>query len=153
MVVTSLVLPLSVAVLFVVLWFPKYYSSIRYTLTDKEIVVERGVFWKMKSIVPYNRITNIDVVQGPLARRYRLGTVKIQTAGFSTGGGSAPRVAEAVILNVKNFEEIKDTVMGFVRGIKPRAVEAEPEEAHQENVDQQILKELQQIRETLEKKL
>jgi len=146
-----LLLPVLVAVLFTAFWIQKYYSSIRYAFTNNEVVVEKGVYWKRKSFVPYNRITNIEIVQGPIARRFGLGTVRIQTAGFSAGGGgTATHIAEAVVLNVKNFEELKDTIMNFIRKLKPVAVEAEAEVAAPENISQQILDELRKIRETLE---
>jgi len=102
-----------------------------------------------KSLVPYNRITNIEIVQGPIARRFGLGTVRIQTAGFSAGGGTT-HIAEAVILNVKNFEELKDTIMNFIRKLRPAAVETEAEVAAPENISRQILNELRKIREVLE---
>jgi len=141
--------PVLVAALFTAYWIPKYCSSIRYTFTNNEVVVEKGVYWKRKSLVPYNRITNIEIVQGPIARRFGLGTVRIQTAGFSAGGGTT-HIAEAVILNVKNFEELKDTIMNFVRKLRPAAVEAEAEVAAPENISRQILNELRKIREVLE---
>jgi len=143
--------PVLVAVSFTAFWISKYYYSIRYTFTNNEVVVEKGVYWKRKSFVPYNRITNIDIVQGPIARHFGLGTVRVQTAGYSAGGGGTTHVAEAVILNVKNFEELKDTIMNFVRKLKPVAVEAEAEVAAPENVSQQILNELRKIREALER--
>lgn len=144
----SLFVPLIIFVLFTAYWIPRYYSSIRYLLTEDEIVVERGVYWKRKSFVPYNRITNINVVQGPLVRRLGLGTVRIQTAGFS-GSSTGTRVAEAVVLNVENFEELKDTIMVFVRRLRPVAVEAEP--AVPEGYGNRILDELRRIREVLER--
>jgi len=151
LVITGVLLsPVLVAVLFTAFWITKYYSSIRYAFTNNEVVVEKGVYWKRKSFVPYNRITNIDIVQGPIARHFGLGTVRIQTAGYSAGGGGTAHVAEAVILNVKNYEELKDTIMNFIRKLKPVAVEAEAEVAAPENISRQILNELRKIRETLE---
>lgn len=152
LVITAVLLsPVLVAVLFTAFWISKYYSSIRYAFTNNEVVVERGVYWKRKSFVPYNRITNIEIVQGPLARLFGLGTVRIQTAGYSAGGGgTTTHIAEAVILNVKNFEELKDMIMNFVRKLKPVAVEAEAEVAAPENISRQILNELRKIREILE---
>jgi len=144
--------PVLVAVLFTAFWIPKYYSSIRYAFANNEVVIERGVYWKRKSFVPYNRITNIDIVQGPLARRFGLGTIRVQTAGYSAGGGGTTHVAEAVLLNVKNFEELKDTIMNFVRRLKPVAVEAEAEVAAPEDISKQILNELRKIREILEER-
>jgi len=146
----SLLTPFFSVVGFVAFWIRRYCSSISYLFTEDEIIAERGVWWKRKSVVPYNRITNIDVIQGPLSRRFGLGTVRVQTAGYSgTGGGG--RVAELSILGVKNFEEIKDFITNLVRGIKPIAVEAEAEPTTLRNLILQILTELRKIREAIEK--
>jgi membrane protein YdbS with pleckstrin-like domain len=151
-IMVALLLPLLVVVCFTAFWIQKYYSSITYILTNDEIVVEKGVWWKRKSYVPYNRTTNISVVQGPIARRFGLGTVRVQTAGFSGGGSAGGRVAEAVILGVKNFEEIRNVIIGFVKRVRPVAVEAEAEAPAPRGVDQQILNELRRIRKALESK-
>lgn len=148
----ALLFPLLVIVSFTAFWIQKYYSSIIYILTNDEIIAEKGVWWKNKSFVPYNRITNISVVQGPIARHFGLGTVRVQTAGFSGGGSAGGRVAEVVIFGVKNFEEIRNVIMGFVKRVRPVAVEAEAEAPAPRSVDQQILNELRKIREALESK-
>jgi len=101
--------------------------------------------------VPYNRITNISIYQGPISRHYGLGKLSIQTAGFSGTSSSGAKVAEAVIFGVKNFEEIKDVIINFVRGIRPEAVEAEAELKPSKDMNQQILAELRKIRKTLQK--
>lgn len=151
-IMVALLLPLLVVVCFTAFWIQKYYSSITYILTNDEIVVEKGVWWKRKSFVPYNRTTNISVVQGPIARQFGLGTVRVQTAGFSGGGSAGGRVAEAVILGVKNFQEIRNVIIGFVKRVRPVAVEAEAEAPAPRGVDQQILNELRRIRKALESK-
>jgi len=153
-VAASLLVPLFLVIVFAGYWINQYYASISYALTDHEIVVHKGIWWKKKSFVPYNRITNINIVQGPISRRFQLGTVLIQTAGFSGGTSSAGglKPAEAIILGVKNFEEIKDKVMNFVRRFKPVAVEAQTEAMAPENVNRQILAELKKISKALEKK-
>jgi len=152
-VVVSLLVPLFFSIVFLWYWINQYYASISYALTDHEIVVHRGVWWKKKSFVPYNRITNINLVQGPVSRHFQLGTVLIQTAGFSGGTSSAGglRPAEAIILGVKNFEEIKDKIMNSVRRASPVAVEAQAEAVATEDVNRQILAELKKISKALEK--
>jgi len=139
---------------FVALWIPKYHSSISYISTQSEIVVERGVWWKHKSTVPYNRITNIDIVQGPISRRFGLGNVRVQTAGYHAYGGpyGGGLVAEASIFGVKDFEEIRDFIMNMVRRLRPVAVEAGVEAAVPEEATRQMLAELRKIREILEKR-
>ena len=130
-------------------WIPRFCSSIRYVLEDDKVVVVKGVWWKSKSFVPYNRITNVNVYQGPVSRRFGLGKVSIQTAGFSGASSGGGKVAEAVVFGIKNFEEVKDLVMGFVKGLKPQAVEAEAKPS--EDINQLILTELRKIRKALEK--
>lgn len=41
-------------------------------------------------IVPYNRITNLDIRQGPVMRILGLSTLSIQTAGYS--GQAIPEI-------------------------------------------------------------
>jgi len=132
-------------------WIPKFHSSITYVLEDDKITVTRGVWWKTKSFVPYNRITNINIYQGPISRRFGLGRLSIQTAGFSGTSSSGAKVAEAVIFGVKNFEEIKDIIINYVKGIRPEAIEAEAETQPTKGMNQQILAELRKIRKALQK--
>lgn len=145
-------LPLLVIIAFITYWIPKFCSSLSYLLGENDIIIERGVWWKRKSIVPYNRVTNIDVVQGPLSRFFGLGKVSIQTAGFSSGGSSSSaKVAEAAISGTKNFEEVKDFVVSRVRRFRPMTVEAEADHIATKDVSLKILQELKRIRKGLEK--
>ena len=50
---------------FVAYWIQRYCDSISYMLTNEEVIVERGVWWRMKHVVPYSRVMSIDVIQGP----------------------------------------------------------------------------------------
>ena len=73
LIIISLIsIPFILIVLFIAFWIPKLYSSISYSLSESDIVIEKGGWWKRKNIVPYNRVTNIDVVQGPLSRHFAL---------------------------------------------------------------------------------
>jgi membrane protein YdbS with pleckstrin-like domain len=144
--------PIIVIIVFTIFWIPKFHSSLSYLLTESDIITKKGVWWKRKSIVPYNRITNVEVIQGPLSRRLGLGKVSIQTAGFSSGGSSgSAKVAEAVILGIKNFEEVKDFVMANVKRFRPMAVEAEYEVTTMGDIHFKILEELKKIRKSLER--
>ena len=145
--------PLLVVSGFVLHWIPRFHSSITYVLEDDKITVTKGVWWKTKSFVHYNRITNINIYQGPISRHFGLGKLSIQTAGFSGAGSSGGRIAEAVIFGVKNFKEIKDIIIKFVRGMKPEAIEAEAEAEVKlsKGVNKQILAELRKIRKAVEK--
>lgn len=147
---SSTIFPFLAIVFSIAVWVPKYYSSISYEFTEDEIVVERGVYWKHKSTVPYNQVTNIDIVQGPISRRFDIGKVRVQTAGYSTtSSGGAP--AEAQIFGVKDYEDIRNFLLTKVKGLKPKAIEAEAEIPMPKEATQDMLAELRRIRELLER--
>ena len=106
-------------IIFAGAWIPKYYNSIAYKLTEHEIIWRRGVWFKYTGIVPYNRITNIDIAQGPISRRLGIASLKIQTAGYSAGKARA----ELRLDGIERFEELRDLIMSFVKKRKPAAVE------------------------------
>jgi membrane protein YdbS with pleckstrin-like domain len=64
----STLVPLLVATVITLYWIPKFHSSVNYVLENEEIIVTKGVWWKTKSVVPYNRITNVNIYQGPISR-------------------------------------------------------------------------------------
>lgn len=130
---------------FIAYWIPKYYGTIVYKLTEDEIVWVRGVWFKNTGIVPYNRITNIDISQGPISRRLRIASPKIQTAGYSAQQSRA----EIKIDGIVRFEELRDTIMGFVKGRKPVSVEL----YDSKSMNADILNKLIRIREILERLL
>jgi len=136
-------LPMLAILIFLAYWIPKYYDTMVYKLTENEIVWRRGVWFKNTGIVPYNRITNIDITQGPISRKLGIAALKIQTAGYS---GQKAR-AEIRIEGIEQFEELRELIMGFVKGKRPMAVETYEEE----NIDLKILNELVKIRKLLEK--
>jgi uncharacterized protein len=139
--------PIFIAMLFVLFWIPKYYNTIIYRITGSELVWRRGVWFKNTGIVPFNRITNVDIIQGPVSRHFGIGTLKIQTAGYS---GPNQRSSEIRLDGIEQFEDLREVIMKFVRGKKPVAVEAYEEEPSAAGTD--VVKELVKIRKLLEKK-
>jgi membrane protein YdbS with pleckstrin-like domain len=136
-------LPIILIILFVLYWIPKYYRSMRYKLTKDEMTWRRGVWFRNTGIVPYNRITNIDITQGPISRSLGIAALKIQTAGYS---GQTTRTSEIKIEGVRGFEEMREFIMDLVRGRKPVAVET------YEAGETDVLRELVKIRKLLERK-
>jgi membrane protein YdbS with pleckstrin-like domain len=145
----TVLLPVIIVLLFTLYWIPRFHSSIKYVLEEDEIVVAKGVWWRTKSVVPYNRVTNINIYQGPISRHYGLGRLAIQTAGFSGVNSSGQKTAEADIIGIRSFEDTKDAVMSFVKGTKPIAVEAGAEPV--KDMNNEVLEELRRIRKAVEK--
>jgi hypothetical protein len=145
-------IPLIIISAFIVNWIPKYFKSVKYHFTETEVRVEEGVYWKERHAIPYSRIMNVDTIQGPLARRFGIGTVDIYTAGYTgaAGGTGGPRArrAEASIKYVTDFMELREQVLGIVRG-KPIFSSGA---AGSEDVQMQILDELREVRKLMEKR-
>lgn len=140
--ILGVLIPVAVVLIFLLYWIPKFYDTISYVLTENEIVWRRGVWFKNTGIVPYNRITNVDIAQGPISRKLGIAALKLQTAGYS-----GQEKAEIKLEGIEDFEELRESIMDFVRGKKPQAVETYTGE---ESINTKILSELVRIRELVE---
>lgn len=75
------IIPMFLVICFV--WAKLTYKYYRYELTDKGFRKESGVIYKKYVTIPYDRIQNIDIYRGILARILGLSDLHIQTAGMS----------------------------------------------------------------------
>ncbi len=62
-------------------WPALAYRHTRYRVDPDGIEIRRGVYWRSVTRVPRSRVQHTDVSQGPLERRYGLGTLVLYTAG------------------------------------------------------------------------
>jgi membrane protein YdbS with pleckstrin-like domain len=62
-------------------WPPLEHRHASYKVDGQGIEIRRGVVWRKVINVPRSRVQHTDVSQGPLERRYGLGTLVIYTAG------------------------------------------------------------------------
>ncbi len=88
------------------------YNRWFYEFTDEGLRLERGIIWKKYTSIPYERIQNIDIHRGIIARMLGFSTVMIQTAGFSRlaiAEGNIPAV------EMKHAEEIRNFVMKKIK--------------------------------------
>jgi uncharacterized protein len=68
----------------VVLAVDRRFHAWGYSERDDDLLVRRGVLVQRLSVVPYGRMQYVDVVAGPLARRFGLATVTLHTAAAAT---------------------------------------------------------------------
>lgn len=138
-----------------IVWTKLYYDSMFYELHDDELRWRRGVWFRTTGIVPYNRITNLDLKQGPLMRWLDISTISIQTAGYS--GQAVPEIR---IEAIEHAEELRELLRSAVRscssagdgtgtGSAPKIITAEPVANTGTNL--LILDELKKIRALLER--
>lgn len=99
-----------IAVCWYAFWIWKYYESIWFELKDDEVTWKRGVWFRQTGIVPYDRITNIDIYQGPLMRYFGFSLIKLQTAGYS-----GQYKAEITLEGIVEGEELRETIRSLIR--------------------------------------
>jgi membrane protein YdbS with pleckstrin-like domain len=74
-------------------WPPREYAHTRYRLDQDGLQVARGVYWRSITQVPRTRVQHTDVSQGPIERRYGLGTLIVYTAGTDHARIALPGLA------------------------------------------------------------
>ncbi|MFQ5919210.1 MAG: PH domain-containing protein [Thermoplasmata archaeon] len=77
----------------IAIWIPAHARNLAYRLNEENLVVYRGVLYRTQTFVPYSRITDVKILQGPLQRRNGIHELQVQTAGSSTVTASIPGVA------------------------------------------------------------
>jgi putative membrane protein len=90
------------------------YNRWFYEFTPTNLKIEKGIIWKKYSNIPYERVQNIDITRGILARMFGFSTLNIQTAGYSAvGRGGAGIGAEGHIpaVSITAAEKIREFLM------------------------------------------
>lgn len=60
------------------------YRAWRYRLGEEALDLAHGVFWRQTSSMPYHRLQQVDVGQGPLERWLGMATVQLRSAAATT---------------------------------------------------------------------
>jgi len=88
------------------------YKNWKYEFTEDSLKIEKGVIVKRYKSIPYQRIQNVDITRGILARILGFSTIDIQTAGYSmyAGSGRSGMFSEGHIpaISIHHAEEIRD---------------------------------------------
>lgn len=78
--------------------------TLRYRFTEEELVISTGRWFRGERHIPYAKIQNIDLVQGPLHRLLDVGEVRLETA---SGSGAE---ATLVVLSRSAERELRESV-------------------------------------------
>lgn len=104
----SISLPLLIIVVSTLFWIGAFHRSIRYRFTNFEILWEHGIWFPKTGIVPYSRITAIEITQGPISRFLGFFCLKIRTGGNNPGNESG----NLKIDGINEPEILRDFIMG-----------------------------------------
>lgn len=87
------------------------YKNWKYEFTKESLKIEKGVIVKRYKSIPYERIQNVDITRGIIARIIGFSTIDIQTAGYSAYGAYGTRgISEGHIpaVSPENAEKIRE---------------------------------------------
>jgi len=139
---------------------PIYIRAIEYSViaqsgeTLPEIYVKKGIVNITRKHVPFRTITNISSRAGPFDRLFGIGTVEIETAGYSGPQHQGP---EEKLEGIKFYEEVRDFILRELRRFRePYALATEVVRPHEEHppkgeigLDDEMLGILREIRDLL----
>jgi putative membrane protein len=103
-----------------------YWRRFEFRVGNSEIRIDSGIFSRTHRSIPFDRIQDVDITQGPVARLVGIAKVKFETGG--SGGGDADEgVLQAIPL--QRAEELRTLVRAHRSGAAAAATEtAETEE-------------------------
>lgn len=92
------------------------YSVWRFDVRADSLYIERGVFTRIKTVVPFVRLQHVDTQRGPIERTVGLATVVVYTAGSRSADVAIPG------LSPDRAEELREE-------LRRLAIESEGEDA------------------------
>jgi len=120
--ISSLLIYLIALILIIIIWGEIYarmaYNRWLYEIREHDIHLERGIIWKRYSNIPYERIQNVDIHRGILARMLGFSTLMIQTAGYSMSPRGRGMHAEGRFpaLGIETAERIREYILKRIHG-------------------------------------
>src|SRR5919107_1911987 len=82
---------------FVAVWLLLYWRRFEFRVGPSEIRIDSGILSRTHRSIPFDRIQDVDISQGPVARLLDIAKVKFETGG-SAGGGEDEGVLHAIPL-------------------------------------------------------
>ena len=137
---------------------PIYIKSIEYSVlsesgeTMPEIYVKKGILTVTRKHVPFRTITNISSNAGIFDRLFGLGSVGVETAGYSGQKQSGP---EEKLEGIRFYEEVRDFILNELRKFRtPYTTTTEPDKVgvpipKGTGLDEEMLTTLREIRDLL----
>jgi len=75
----------------------------KYALRERDIIYTKGLWWSVRTSIPFNRIQHAELKQGPFERMYGLHSLKVFTAGGQSSDLVIPGLKEETAQSIKDF--------------------------------------------------
>lgn len=141
-----------IAILYVIIgsfFVQRHIDNLGCTLTARTLEIKKGIWNKTESTIPLEKITDLQMFQGPVMRHFGLRGFKVETAGQSSGpGGSLVN-----IIGIQDAVDFRKRVLDQRDALSSRQSSSQPQ-SHpsspaQSQPDPATLAVLTEIRDTL----
>ena len=93
-------------------YWPRYFERLNYELTEENLVVSRGVYFRRQVTIPLWKVTDVLVMEGPLQRHYGIKSLRVQTAG------QGHAMAEGTLLGLADPEAARQLILERMAELK-----------------------------------
>jgi membrane protein YdbS with pleckstrin-like domain len=95
---------ISIGLTFFFLWLcPQQANNLHYRLEGDMVRADGGVFFLFRKSIPLERITDVNLIQGPIQRYLGIWAMQIQTAGSAQ--------CEATLYGVREPEKVREQIL------------------------------------------
>lgn len=84
----------------------KYLDRMRCALTERTLIVEKGILNRIETSIPLDKVTDLGLRQGPIMRYLDLHALRVETAG-----GSGPTGALITLVGIRDGRAFRDAVL------------------------------------------
>lgn len=85
----------------------RYLDNIECNLTERSLIIKKGILNKTESTVPLEKITDLQMFQGPIMRYFGIKGFRVETAGQS----SAPGGHLVNLIGIADADGFRDAVL------------------------------------------
>lgn len=92
MLFTVFIVTIPIAIIYAIIasiFTGRYLANLHCTLTERTLDIKKGVWNKKESTIPLEKITDLQLFQGPIMRHFGLYGFKVETAGQTSEPGGA----------------------------------------------------------------
>lgn len=86
---------------------PRIVANWSAQLTDRALIVRKGVFTKIEKTIPLEKITDLSSTQGPVMRLFDLKQLGVETAGQSGAAGASL----VTLLGIRGTDDFRTRVL------------------------------------------
>jgi len=117
---TTAVIGAAALFLFVAVGLVLYWQRFEFRVGETEIRIDSGIFSRTHRSIPFDRVQDVDITQGPVARLLGLAQVK-----FETGGSAGQEEGVLQAISLERAEALRELVRARRSLAHPAQAEAE----------------------------